>query len=96
MNITFQELKKKCVIDTVSGKNLGKVCDLIFDSESGKIIKLIVSGSKSTFLSSNKMEIDFVCITKIGEDSILYKKCVIKQDKCENTLPPCDCFDNCE
>ena len=96
MNITFQELKKKCVIDTVSGKNLGKVCDLIFNSESGKILKLIVSGFKSSFLSSNKMEIDFDCIEKIGEDSILYRKCVIKPDPCEKPLPPCDCFDNCE
>ncbi len=96
MNITLQELKKKYVIDTETGKNLGKICDLILDSDSGVIKQLILTGSKNSIFCSGKIEIDFACIIKIGEDSILYKKCNLKQDICNDDFltPPCNpCFD---
>lgn len=91
MDISLQELKKKYVIDTNSGKNLGKICDLIIDSESGIIKKLVLSGCKNSIFCSEKIEIDYACITKIGEDSILYKKCNPKPDNCKDDfLPPCN------
>jgi YlmC/YmxH family sporulation protein len=91
MLISFQELKKKCVIDLNSGKNLGKVCDLFFEKESGYITKLVVSGSKNSFFSSNKTQIEFSNIVKIGDDSILYKKSPPKKDNClEEKSSPCN------
>lgn len=70
----LSELKKKDVINVVSGKQLGKICDLIIDDESGKILKLVVTGRKNCFQTGGPVEINYCCITKIGEDTILVKK----------------------
>ncbi len=89
MTLTYQELKKKDVINVITGKNLGKITDLIIDGSCGKILKIIVPGKKG-FLSCESEEIDFDCITKIGDDTILYKPFVPKkQIECE-----CDCDNN--
>ena len=41
MEINYNELKKKEVVDILNGKNLGKISDLIIDSECGKILKIL-------------------------------------------------------
>ncbi len=94
MLITFQELKKKDVIDVATGKNLGKISDLIINKSSGQIEKIVVPGKKSCFLSSENIEIPFDCITRIGQDSILYKKCNPKREE-DDSLCPKPIFD-CE
>ena len=86
MEISYNELKKKEVVDISSGKNLGKINDLIIDENSGKILKIIVPGRKC-FLNCDELSIDYKCLVKIGDDAILYKKCQPKQDcppKCDN------------
>ncbi len=88
MEINFNELKKKEVVDVSNGKNLGKISDLIIDIDSGLILKIVVPGKKGGFLNCDEFFIDYKCIEKIGDDAILYKKCRIKPD-----CPPskCDC-----
>ncbi len=66
----FSDLKKKEVINTATGKNLGKIIDLVID-ECGKILKIIVPGKKSSLLFCEEIEISFCQITKIGDDTIL-------------------------
>ena len=83
MEINYSDLKKKEVVDISNGKNLGKINDLIIDSESGRILKIIVPGKKC-FLNCEEFFIDYNCIVKIGDDAILYKKCKPK----ENCPPP--------
>ena len=94
MLITFQELKKKDVIDVSSGKNLGKINDLIINKSSGQIEKLVLTGKKNCFLSNDTIEIDFDCITRIGQDSILYKKCIPKKEEdiecCQKPVFDCE------
>ena len=88
MSISYNDFKKKDVIDVSTGKNLGKVTDLIFES-SGRIIKIIVPGKKSSFLSCENLELNFDCIQKIGDDSILYKHCEKRKiDVCDNICAP--------
>lgn len=90
MNINYNELKKKEVVNVATGKNLGKIIDLVIDTDSGKILKIVVPGKKG-FLNCDNEELDFDCIVKIGDDAILYKKCSPKKDECECfEIKPCD------
>jgi YlmC/YmxH family sporulation protein len=93
MTILFSELKKKDILEVSTGKNLGRVCDLIISKRSGKIEKLIAPGKKCGFLSTENFEIPFCKIVKIGDDAILVDFSE-KQDCCPDEKPPCNdqCF----
>ena len=43
MEVNFLELKKKKVVNTFDGKDLGKVVNLVFTFPEGKVLGLIVS-----------------------------------------------------
>lgn len=94
MNINYSELKKKEVVNVITGKNLGKIIDLVIDTDKGKILKIVVPGKKG-FLSCENEEIDYDCIVKIGDDAILYKPCSPKKEsECECfEFKPCDAED---
>lgn len=93
MFINYSELKKKDVLNVVTGKNLGKIIDLVIEEKSGKILKIIVPGKKG-FLSCENEELDYACITKIGDDVILYKPCTPKKEECDCfEIKPCDVED---
>lgn len=92
MKISYSELKKKEVVNVITGSNLGKIIDLIIEEKSGKIISIIVPGRKSGFLCCENEELDFDCITTIGADTILYKPCTRKEEKdceCKDEKPFC-------
>ena len=99
MEINYNELKKKDVVDISNGKNLGKISDLIIDRTSGEILKIIVPGKKC-FFNCDELAIDYKCIVKIGDDAILYKKCKPHKEceppKCEDgeNFPPFREFDD--
>ena len=93
MTILYSELKKKDILEISTGKNLGKVCDLVICKQNGKIQKLIAPGKRCGFLSTENFEIPFDKIVKIGDDAILVdfteRKCEHEREK-----PPCNeqCF----
>lgn len=94
--ITFQELKRKDVLEVSSGKNLGKITDLIIEKKSGKIQKIIVPGKRGGFLSCENLEIKYSKIQKIGDDVILVdlsNDC--KPLKTCKPEPPCVEINNC-
>ena len=94
--ITFQELKRKDVLEVSSGKNLGKITDLIIEEKSGKIQKIIVPGKRGGFLSCENLEIKYSKIQKIGDDVILVdlsNDC--KPQKPCKPEPPCAEINNC-
>ena len=95
MEINYTELKKKEVLDVSTGKNLGKISDLIIETKSGKILKIVVPGKKG-FLSCEVEEIKFSDIEKIGDDVILVKFSR-GDDDCRKRLPHncCDESDIC-
>ena len=74
MESSFTELRNKQVINVLSGKLLGNVCDIIIDFKRNCILGLVVPGSKSflnLFKSCNEIFIPICNICKIGEDVIL-------------------------
>ena len=98
MEIYFNELKKKDVLDVTTGRNLGKITDLVIDVATGKIIKIVVPGRRGAFLSCDNLEIKFKCITKVGDDVILVnfdsctphaEKCLEKECECQKKEPCC-------
>ena len=70
MNIS--DLQSKNIIDLNTGKNLGKIIDLVLD-ENGNTIELILEKKKFflNFFSKDNTTIKWKDINKIGEDVIL-------------------------
>lgn len=75
MEASFQELKCKQVINTVDGKNLGHITDIIFDVVHAKTLGFVVPQScgfwGGLFKGSKDLFIPFDCVCKIGVDAIL-------------------------
>lgn len=74
METTFTELRNKEVINVLTGRLLGNVCDLVIDLRRNIILGLVVPGSKSFFnffKCSQEVFIPYSSICKIGEDVIL-------------------------
>ena len=75
MEASFLELKSKQVINTVDGKCLGHITDIIFDVATACALGFVVPGQGGGFLGlfkSNKdLFIPFDCVCKIGVDVIL-------------------------
>lgn len=70
---TFSDFTKKMVINVCDGRELGHVCDLIFNN-CGQVLAVVVPGKKSLFkslTSSENLIIPFNRIVKIGSDVIL-------------------------
>ena len=70
---SFAELSRKSVINVADGKELGKACDLIFNS-CGSVCGIVVPGKKSLLKSITSAETIFIGwnrIVKIGADAIL-------------------------
>ena len=74
METSFCELKGKEVINIVDGKKLGRIIDIVFDTQCGKILGIVVPSynkSWNIFKSSDDIFIPFNCICKFGDDAIL-------------------------
>ncbi len=106
MELSFQELQKKDVINIVDGKSLGRIKDLKLSFPRGLLTGIIVPGNRGGFLSKlfdrNKIFIPVKNITKIGGDVILVR--LSCGDSCEPSIntgeknkpcPPPNCNNNC-
>ena len=71
MEITFTDLKKREVINVFDGKKLGRITDLVFDIESGKVEGIIVPGEKKIFRKTDDIFIPLEKLKRIGDDVIL-------------------------
>ncbi|MBQ2754555.1 MAG: YlmC/YmxH family sporulation protein [Clostridia bacterium] len=70
----FSELKNKEVINVSTGERLGFVCDMEFDTETGKVNSIVLPPSKSKLFSFNKENETVILwneIKKIGNDIII-------------------------
>jgi YlmC/YmxH family sporulation protein len=71
---TFQQLRKKEVINICDGSRLGCICDLDIEICEGRINAIIVPGESSMFgilRSKEELVIPYCRINKIGDDVIL-------------------------
>lgn len=75
MQTSFLELKNRNVINTVDGKNLGHITDVVFDVVCAKALGFVVpqncNGFWGLFKNNKDLFIPFDCVCKIGVDVIL-------------------------
>ncbi|MBQ8615864.1 MAG: YlmC/YmxH family sporulation protein [Clostridia bacterium] len=85
MEASFLELKAKQVINTVDGKCLGHITDIIFDVVTAKALGFIVpqpnQGFWGLFKGNKDIFIPFDCVCKLGVDVILVELYV--DDNCD-------------
>ena len=74
METTFTELRCKEVVNALTGKILGNICDVVMDLSCNRILGFVVPGSKiffNLFKPSQEIFIPFSHVRRIGEDIIL-------------------------
>ena len=95
MEASFLELKAKQVINTVDGKCLGHITDIVFDVVCAKALGFIVpqpnQGFWGLFRSGRDIFIPFDCVCKIGVDVILVELYIEDNKTRQN---PKDCGKN--
>ena len=70
--LTYSEIRSKCVVDAGNGKNLGHVCDMVFTSDLKGVVGVIAPfGKRGMFGKSQDVFIPIGCIDSIGEDVII-------------------------
>ena len=73
MDITFNNLRSKEVVNLYDGKRLGRIIDVSFDGGSGRVLGFIVPGIKKVFKKSEDIFIPLELVKKIGDDVILVR-----------------------
>lgn len=74
METSFCELKGKEVINIVDGKKLGRIIDIVFDTNCGRMLGIVVpcyNKSWNIFKSGDDIFIPWGSICKFGDDAIL-------------------------
>ena len=70
--LSFLELRTKEIINCIDGRKLGRIIDLVFGEDSGKVKGLIAPYCrKGWFSKSQDIYIPWGCVKKIGEDVII-------------------------
>ena len=71
MDISYTDLRCKDVVNVVNGSKMGKIVDLIVDSNGKCVLGLVVPGIRKIFKSNEDIFIPWESIVKIGNDTIL-------------------------
>ena len=71
MEISYTELRSKEVVNLQNGARMGKIIDLIIDSNGKNVLGLVVPGIRRLFKSGEDIFIPWCNISKIGNDVIL-------------------------
>lgn len=71
MEISYTELRSKEVVNVNSGVRMGKIIDMIIDSNGKNVLGVVVPGVRKIFRASEDIFIPWCNITKIGADVIL-------------------------
>jgi YlmC/YmxH family sporulation protein len=85
METTFCDLRGKEVINVLDGKRLGRIIDIVFETNCGKILGLVVPSYNkgfNIFKTSDDIFIPFSNVCKIGDDVILVEIFVQNKQNC--------------
>lgn len=77
MDICFLDLREKEVVNVYNGRKLGRVIDILFDTDSGVVRGIVVPGDKKLFHRNDDVFVPLEKIRRIGGDVILVG---LKQD----------------
>lgn len=86
MEITFSEARSKEIINLYDGKRLGRIVDVSFERETGRVLGFIVPGEKKLFKKSEDLFIPLELIKKIGEDVILVKLSPVEEERTSKNI----------
>lgn len=85
-------MRRKEAVNLSDGKRLGRVCDVVFTYPEGKVLGIVVPGSRGFRWGKSELFIDLKSVKKIGVDVILVEiKSAPKPEKrkrCEEYCPP--------
>ena len=79
MEISYNELRQKEVVNVLCGKRMGRITDLIFSTNTKKILGIVVPSEHKLFRQREDFFIPWENISKIGDDVILVS---INVDNC--------------
>lgn len=71
MELSYSELRTKEVVNLQNGARMGKIIDMIIDSNGKNVLGVVVPGVKKLFKPSEDIFIPWCNISKIGSDVIL-------------------------
>lgn len=71
MEISYTELRSKEVVNVNTGSKMGKIIDMIIESNGKNVLGVVVPGARKIFRASEDIFIPWRNITKIGSDVIL-------------------------
>ena len=73
MEISFEELREKEIVNLSTGKKLGQITDFIFNLDNNIVKGIFVSGEKKIFKKNEDIFIPISHILSVGDDIILVK-----------------------
>ena len=71
METSFTALKEKEIINLNNGKKLGRIIDIVFDNQTGKVQGILLPGDKKLFHKADNIFVPLQNLKKIGDDVIL-------------------------
>ena len=71
MEISYNELRMKEVVNLQNGVRMGKIIDMIIDTSGKEVLGLVVPGVRRWFRANEDIFIPWCNISKIGDDVIL-------------------------
>ena len=71
MEISYNELRCKEVVNLQNWAKMGKIVDLIFDSNGKNVLGVVVPGIRKLFKNAEDIFVPWCNISKIGDDVIL-------------------------
>lgn len=83
MEVSYNELRQKEVINIRSGKRLGRITDMIISSTDKCVLGLVVPAERKLFAAREDIFIPWQNIKKIGDDVILI---ILDEKNCPNIV----------
>ena len=71
MEISYTDLRAKEVVNLQNGARMGKITDMVIDSNGKNVLGLVVPGVRKIFRAAEDIFIPWCNIAKIGSDVIL-------------------------
>ena len=71
MDISFNDLRNKEIINLCDGSRMGHIIDLVFSTDNGKVTGIVAPGEKRLFKKSSEIFIPIEKMRRIGDDVIL-------------------------
>jgi YlmC/YmxH family sporulation protein len=73
MDISFNEIRDKEVINLMDGSRMGHIIDVLFSGELGVVSGFVVPGEKRIFKKSDDIFIPLEKVRRMGDDVILVR-----------------------